>query len=257
MTEIHKTAIVDKNAELGEDVSIGPYAIIGKGVKIGSETRVRSHTVIEGNTTIGKNCEIYSSAILGTEPQDLKYGGEPTELIIGDNNTIREFVTINKGTADTGKTEIGDNNLIMAYAHIAHDCVIKNNTIIANVVNMAGHILIDDYAIVGGLVPIHQFCRIGKHCIVGGHSRINKDVPPFSTVAGSPPKVYSLNFVGLRRRNFHKEKIKDLKKAFKILFYSNLNTTQALDILKTEFDENKEVTELIEFFKTSRRGVIK
>jgi UDP-N-acetylglucosamine acyltransferase len=257
MTDIHKTAIIHKKAILADDVSIGPYTIIGPDVKIKSGTTIKSHCVAEGHTTIGENCEIYSQAVLGTAPQDLKYNNEPTKLIIGDNNIIREFTTVNRGTSASGKTSIGNNNLIMAYAHIAHDCEIKNNTIIANAVNMAGHILVDDFAIVGGLVPIHQFCRIGKHCIVGGLSRINKDVPPYSKVAGSPPKVYSLNYVGLRRRGFNEETINTLKKVYKILFSSNLNTSQALQKIKNEINLIDDVKQLIDFIESSSRGIIK
>ncbi|GAI43760.1 unnamed protein product, partial [marine sediment metagenome] len=185
------------------------------------------------------------------------YMGEETEVVIGDNNIIREYATINRGTTASGRTVVGNGNLIMAYAHIAHDCRIRDNTILANAVTMAGHIVVEDFAIVGGLTPIHQFCRIGTHSIVGGLSRINKDVPPYSKVAGIPTKVYGLNIVGLTRRNFPKDVIANLKRAFRIIFRGGLNTTQALARVREEVDLIPEVEYLLDFISKTERGILK
>lgn len=257
MAEIHPSAIVSPKAEVADDVVVGPFSIIGDGATVGSGCQIANNVLLDGKVTIGKDCKLLPGAVVGTIPQDLKYKGEETEVVIGDNNIIREYATINRGTTASGRTVVGNGNLIMAYAHIAHDCRIRDNTILANAVTMAGHIVVEDFAIVGGLTPIHQFCRIGTHSIVGGLSRINKDVPPYSKVAGIPTKVYGLNIVGLTRRNFPKDVIANLKRAFRIIFRGGLNTTQALARVREEVDLIPEVEYLLDFISKSERGILK
>jgi len=257
MAEIHPSAIVSPEAELADDVVVGPFSIIGDGATVGSGCQIANNVLLDGKVTIGKDCKLLPGAVVGTIPQDLKYKGEETEVVIGDNNIIREYATINRGTTASGRTVVGNGNLIMAYAHIAHDCRIRDNTILANAVTMAGHIVVEDFAIVGGLTPIHQFCRIGTHSIVGGLSRINKDVPPYSKVAGIPTKVYGLNIVGLTRRNFPKDVIANLKRAFRIIFRGGLNTTQALARVREEVDLIPEVEYLLDFISKTERGILK
>lgn len=257
MAEIHPSAIVSPKAELADDVVVGPFSIIGDGATVGSGCQIANNVLLDGKVTIGKDCKLLPGAVVGTIPQDLKYKGEETEVVIGDNNIIREYATINRGTTASGRTVVGNGNLIMAYAHIAHDCRIRDNTILANAVTMAGHIVVEDFAIVGGLTPIHQFCRIGTHSIVGGLSRINKDVPPYSKVAGIPTKVYGLNIVGLTRRNFPKDVIANLKRAFRIIFRGGLNTTQALARVREEVDLIPEVEYLLDFISKTERGILK
>lgn len=257
MAEIHPSAIVSPNAELADDVVVGPFSIIGDGATVGSGCQIASNVLLDGKVTIGKNCKLFTGAVVGTIPQDLKYKGEETEVVIGDNNIIREYATINRGTIASGRTVIGNGNLIMAYAHIAHDCRVRDNAIVANGVTMAGHIVVEDFAIVCGLTPIHQFCRIGTHSIVGGLSRINKDVPPYSKVAGIPTRVYGLNIVGLTRRNFPKDVIANLKRAFRIIFRGGLNTTQALARVREEVDLIPEVEYLLDFISKTERGILK
>ena len=254
---IHKTALVHPDAVIGEDVDVGPYSIIGPDVKIGKRTKIGARVVIEGDTQIGQNCQIWTGAIIGNLPQDLKFKREKTRVIIGENNIIREYVTINRGTTSTGETTIGDNNLIMAYAHIAHDCVIGSNVILANVATLAGHVVIEDRAIIGGLTPVHQFVRIGTLGIVGGGSRAAKDVPPFCMAAGTPIRIFGLNTVGLQRNNFPKHVKAQLKRAYKVLFRSKLNTTQALNVLEKESNISDELLHMISFIKESERGICK
>jgi UDP-N-acetylglucosamine acyltransferase len=253
---IHPSAIINQGAKISDGVDIGPYSIISSGTIIGLNTKIDDNVLIDGRTTIGSNCRIFHGSAIGSVPQDLKYTGEDTNVVIGDNNIIREFVTIHRGTKAKGTTEIGNGNLIMAYVHIAHDCTIGNNCIIANSSALAGHINIDDYAIIGGLVPIHQFCKIGKYAMVGGMSRITKDVVPFSLVAGNPPRVYGLNIVGLRRHKFDNERLVVLEQAFNILFRSGLNTTQALAKIESEIEKTTDIIYLIDFIKNSQRGII-
>jgi len=253
---IHPSAIINQGARISEDVDIGPHSVISSGAIIGSKTRIDDNVLIDGRTTIGSNCKIFHGSAIGCIPQDLKYAGEDTNVVIGDNNTIREFVTIHRGTKAKGTTEIGDGNLIMAYVHIAHDCTIGNNCIIANSSALAGHIIIDDYAIIGGFVPIHQFCKVGRYAMVGGMSRITKDVVPFSLVAGNPPRVYDLNTIGLNRHKFSKERLSVLEQAFNILFRSGLNTSQALEKIEDKVAKTDDIVYLIDFIKSSQRGII-
>jgi UDP-N-acetylglucosamine acyltransferase len=255
--EIHPTAIVDPKAELGNCVTIGPYSIIESNVKIGDGCKIASNVLVGSGTRLGKNVKIHHGAAVGTIPQDLKFDGEETTAEIGDNTVIREFVTVNRGTVDRLKTVIGSDCLLMAYAHVAHDCILGDRVIIANAVNLAGHVTIDDWAIVGGVVPVHQFTRIGKHAIIGGGFRVAQDVCPFALMAGYPLRVVSVNHVGLARRGFSDETIQTLKTAFKILFRSKLNTSRALNRVEEEVEMIPEVIEILEFFKTSERGVIK
>jgi UDP-N-acetylglucosamine acyltransferase len=256
MNKIHPTAIISPEVEIGNNVEIGPYAIIEGKIKIGDNCKIFPSVHIQGYTEIGENTKIFTGAIIGSIPQDLKYKGDITYLKIGKNNTIREYVTINPGTSAGEETIIGDNNLIMAYAHIAHNCKVGNNVIIANSGTLAGHVEIDDYAIIGGLVGIHQFCRIGKHSIIGGCSKVVMDIIPFIMADGHPARPYGLNIIGLKRRNFSEEKIKILNEAYKIIFKSGLNTSQALKKLE-EMNDCEEVKEIIEFIKSSKRGIAK
>jgi UDP-N-acetylglucosamine acyltransferase len=253
--KIHPTAIVSKYAKLASDICVGPYSSIGDNVSIGRGTKIGAHCVIEGNTTIGKSCEIFTGAVIGSKPQDLKYKGEESFLEIGDNNIIREYCTFNPGTAKTGKTIIGNNNLFMAYSHVAHDCVVGNDCVIANNGTLAGHVTVEDLAVVGGLVAIHQFVRMGKLSIVGGCSKVVQDIPPFSTCDGHPARIFGLNLVGLRRHGISEDSIKQLNHAFKILFNSGLSLKHALENLEHQMKLTDELTYLINFIKNSQRGI--
>jgi len=252
---IHPTAIVSKKAKLGEGLQVGPYSVIGDNVRIGSGTSIGTHCLIDGNTTIGENCQIFSSAVVGSQPQDLKYKGEKSFLEIGDNNIIRECCTLNLGTGEGGKTIVGNGNLIMAYSHIAHDCLVGNECVIANGGTLAGHVTIEDKAVVGGLVAIHQFVRVGKISIIGGCSKVVQDVPPFSTCDGHPTKVYGLNLIGLKRSNVSQESMHTLKHAFEILFNSGLTIRHGLERLGKEELRSPEISYLIDFIKSSERGL--
>ncbi len=253
---IHPTAIVSPEANISEGVEIGPYTIIGPDVNIGKNTIIGPHAVIESHTDIGEGCRIYQFTSLGAIPQDLKFRGEATRVIIGNFNTIREFVTINRATtADIGVTIIGDRNLLMAYCHVAHNCKLGNNIIMANAANLAGHIHVEDYAIIGGLTGIHQFTRIGAHCIVGGASAVTKDVPPFVMASGNIAKLYGLNMIGLKRRGFKEEAIKALKQAYRIIFRSSLLLKTAIEKVKNEVEDLPEIRQFIEFIEKSERGI--
>lgn len=253
---IHNTAIIDSKAELDSRVEVGPYCIIGPHVKIGKDTKLGPHVVVDGWTQIGEGCRIFQFASIGAIPQDLKYKEEESWVIIGNNNVIREFVTVNRGTAKSGgKTIIGDNNFLMAYSHVAHDCRIASHVILANAASLAGHIKIENYAIVGGLVGVHQFVRLGCYCIIGGGSGVNQDIPPYMMANGQRARLYGLNTVGLKRHNFSKEAISNLKKAYRIIFRSGLTVKKALDQVQAEMDNSPEVDHLISFIKSSERGI--
>jgi UDP-N-acetylglucosamine acyltransferase len=254
-TQIHPTAIVDPNARLGKGVVVGPWSMIGPGVEIGDGTLIRSHVLVEKNTIIGADCQIHQGAVLGTDPQDLKFHGEETYLEVGDRTVIREYATLNRGTSDMVKTVVGDDCFLMTYSHVAHDCQIGNHVVLSNAVNMAGHVIIDDWAIVGGLTAIHQFVRIGAHAFVGGASRTSQDVPPYTKAAGSPMKLYGLNSVGLDRRGVSPEVRKALKRAYRVIFQSSLPLSQALDQADAECTECPEVAHFINFIRKSERGV--
>lgn len=254
--QVHPQAIVDPGAELGPGVVVGPWCLIGPDVRIGAGTVLGPSVLVERDTTIGSECRIQKGAVLGTDPQDLKYAGEKTVLSIGDRTVIREYATLNRGTAASGRTSVGDDCLLMAYTHVAHDSSIGNEVILSNAVNMAGHVTIEDQAIIGGLTAIHQFVRIGAHAFIGGASRISQDVAPFCRVAGSPPKLYGLNSVGLERRGFTPEVRAALKSAYRMLFQSTLNMSQALEKARREVDaSHPEVAHFLDFIQGSERGV--
>ena len=257
MSNIHPTAVVSPKAELAEDVVVEPFAIIEDDVQIGEGSRIGSTALIASGARIGKHVTIAHGAVISTVPQDLKFGGEKTHVSIGDNTTVREYATINRGTKAYGTTTVGKNCLLMAYSHVAHDCILGNNVIIANAVNLAGHIEIDDYVIIGGVVPVHQFVKIGAHSMIGGGFRVQQDVCPYALVAGYPLKVAGLNSVGLRRRGFERDVIRKIEQAFKILFFSGLNTSQAVERIKTELELIPEIQVILDFIERSTRGLIK
>lgn len=254
-SQIHETAVIDAGAELGPSVEVGPYAVVGPNVSIGPDTRIGPHSVIVRDTTIGERCEIHASAVIGGDPQDLKYEGEATTCVIGDETTIREFVTISRGTRALGYTEIGRGCLLMAYVHVAHDCQIGDGVILSNAVNLAGHVVVEDHAIIGGMTPVHQFVRIGCHAFVGGGSRVQKDIPPYVKAAGSPMSLFGLNTVGLERRRFSEEIKRELKRAYRLFFGSKLNISQALDRARDELQPFPEIEHFLTFIGESERGV--
>ncbi|MCK4549283.1 MAG: acyl-ACP--UDP-N-acetylglucosamine O-acyltransferase [Candidatus Krumholzibacteria bacterium] len=254
-TEVHGAAIVHDGAELGKDVTIGPYSVIGPDVKIGEGTSVASNVLIDGHTTIGAGNTIFHGAVLGTPPQDLKYRGARSSVRIGDNNMIREYATVNTATNEGDATIVGSGCLMMAYSHVAHDCIIGDNVILANAVNLAGHVTIYDHAILGGMVPVHQFVRIGVHSFVGGGSRVAKDVLPYVKVAGSPPKVSGLNTVGLKRRGFEDSQLDRIKAAYRLIYRSGLNVTQAIERIEIEIESSEEIEILLDFIRGSQRGI--
>lgn len=249
-------AVVHPGARLHETVEVGPYAVIGEKVTIGEGTRVGPHVVIEGRTTIGARNRIFPFAAVGGAPQDLKYAGEDTELIIGDGNTLRESTTLNIGTAGGGGvTRVGNNNLFMAYSHVAHDCVVGNGCVIANSVALAGHVVLEDSVILGGLSAVHQFTRLGKHAFIAGGSMVVMDVPPYCTAQGDRAELAGLNVVGLQRHGFSEEQIGRIKEAYKVLFRSKLQLAEALERLKSEMGGEPEIDYLLAFIHQSKRGL--
>jgi UDP-N-acetylglucosamine acyltransferase len=256
MSRIHTTALVDPRAELDLDIEVGPYSIIGPKVKIGKGTRIKSHVVVEGNTTIGEGNHIFQFSTIGSVPQDLKYKGEDSQLIIGSYNVIREFASLNPGTSGGGMlTRIGDRNLMMMYCHIAHDCIIGSHSVIANGATLGGHVIIEDYVIAGGLVGVHQFVRVGTGSILGAGSMVSKDIPPYCNATGDRVRLRGLNLEGLRRRGFSRDRIDALKKAYRIIFQSGLKTKEALQKARTEIPQTREVGHMIRFIESSERGV--
>ncbi|MCL2064723.1 MAG: acyl-ACP--UDP-N-acetylglucosamine O-acyltransferase [Candidatus Cloacimonetes bacterium] len=256
MKNIHPTAIVHPDALLADGVVIGPYAIIGKNVNIGENTEVMAHAIVEGFTTIGKNNKIYPSASIGLPCQDLKYKGEPTKLIIGDNNHLREFCTLHPSATTDEDTLVGNNNLIMAYAHIAHNCQIGNNVILSNAVQLAGHVHVHDFAIIGGVTAVHQFVRVGTHAFVGGASGLRKDIPPFTRGQGMDRyRIAGINSVGLLRKGFSQETIEALVSIFKVFYLSKMNITQAINFADSMTDLIDEQKIFIDFCKQSTRGI--
>ena len=253
---IHKTALVHEKARIGENVEIGPYAIIGEHVSIGDGTWVGPHTVIEGWTEIGRDNRIFQFASIGADPQDLKFGGEESHLKIGDRNMIREFVTLHRGTAEGGGvTVIGSDCLLMAYCHVAHDCILGDRVILANAATLAGHVRIDDHAILGGLCAIHQFTRVGCHVMISGGAMVVQDIPPYTIAQGDRAKTVGINQVGLKRRNFSDEAIRDIKQAYKLMFRSGLRKDEALAQIDAEMKDCKEVAVFTDFIRGSERGV--
>jgi UDP-N-acetylglucosamine acyltransferase len=253
---IHETAIVHPKAEVGENVEIGAYSIVRENVTIGSRTKIGPHVVIDPYVDIGSDCRIFQFAAIGAEPQDLKFSGETTFVKIGSGNVIREFVTIHRGTADgSGVTEIGEDNLIMAYSHIAHDCKLGRRIVLSNNATLGGHITIGDYSVIGGLVAIHQFVRVGNFAFIGGKSAVVKDIPPYMIAAGDRAKLHGLNVVGLKRQGFSNNTLTMLKKAYRLVFRIGLTLNEAIERVAAEVEQVPEVVHLIEFIKSSERGI--
>jgi UDP-N-acetylglucosamine acyltransferase len=256
-TEVHPTAIVDKEALLDEGVSVGPFCIIGKGVRIGKSTKLFSNVVVDGNTEIGENCEVGAFSTIGLPPQDLKYKGEDTRVRIGSNNIIREYVSVHRASvAGDGSTDIGDGNFLMDYVHVAHDCKLGSNIVIANSTGLSGHVMVEDNVVIGGMVAIHQHVRFGACSMTGGFSRVAQDIPPYVIAVGSEKaKLYGLNTVGLKRNGFSDETINELKKAYKILFREKLSLKEAIKRVQAELPYTDEIRHMIEFMQANKRGI--
>lgn len=255
---IHPTALVCAPDQIDPSVSIGPYAMIDDRVSIGKRTRIGPRVHVYPLTRIGEDCDLHDACVAGHAPQDLKYAQEPTSLTIGDRTVIREFATLHRGTKEgEGETRIGNDCLIMAYAHVAHDCRIGNHVILANAVQLAGHVTIDDYAAIGGMVPVHQFVRIGRHAFIGGGFRVTQDVPPFVLAAGNPLKYAGLNYTGLKRRGFSPEALRTIEKIYFVLYQSRLTMQAALTRIHESFEMNGVAEEIVRFFEQSERGVIR
>jgi len=255
---IHPSAIVHPGARIGSNVEIGPFTIIGEHVEIGDDCTVGAHAVITGHTRLGRGNRVFHFVSLGEEPQDKKYAGEPTRLEIGDRNTIREFCSFNTGTVqDAGVTRIGNDNWIMAYVHIAHDCVVGDHTVFANNATLAGHVTVGDHAILGGFTGVHQFCRVGAHVMIGIASVIRQDVPPFMTIAGSPAAPFGINSEGLKRRGYSPEALAALKRAYKTLYKSGLGLEEARAAIAAEADSVQELQPLADFLAVPGRGIIR
>ena len=253
---IHPTAIVSPQAELAADVEVGPFAIIGPQVTVGAGSRIAARATLEQNVRLGEGCRVGSGSILGGQPQDLKYAGEETWVEVGDGTVIREYCTINRGTTQSRVTRLGKSCLVMTYVHMAHDCHVGDRVILTNGVQRAGHVTIDECAIVSGLTPVHQFVKIGAYAFVGGMSRVTKDVPPYTKAVGNPMKLYGLNAVGLQRHGFSAETVAELKKAYRLFFRSGLNISQALERARAELTMLPEVENFLQFIEASARGVL-
>jgi len=255
---VHPAAAVDPLATLGDEVVVGPFTVIGPRVRIGDRSRIGSHVCIEGRTEIGADNTIHSFATLGVPPQDLKYDGEPTRLVIGHDNVIREYVNMSIGTEPGGGvTTVGSHNLIMAYSHIAHDCHVGDHTILSNATTLAGHVTIQDHAIIGAFSGVHQFCRVGPHAFIGGYSVVTKDALPYFRTVGNRARVYGVNSLGLRRQGFDDGAINDLRRMYRLLFQSKLNTSQAVETIKREMAGHELADVVIRFIESSSRGVVK
>jgi UDP-N-acetylglucosamine acyltransferase len=257
MSRIHPTAVIDPTAHVGQTTHIGPYCVIGAGVVLGEGCRLHNHVTLAGPSVIGNGNEFYPYASVGQRSQDLKYSGEPTRLEIGDGNVFREFVTVHRATSPEGVTRIGSRGNFLAYAHIAHDCVVGDDVIFSNNGTLAGHVAVGDHAVIGGLSGVHQFCRIGAHAIVGGCTKIVQDVPPFMIADGNPAEIRGINHVGLERRGFATEAIRELREAYRLLYRSQLNTTQGLEALNRDFPSSELVRHLAEFIASSERGIVR
>jgi len=258
LSRVHPNALVDPKARLGEDVEVGPFSVIGADVEIDEGTRIGPHAVIQGPTRIGRDNRIYQFAALGEAPQHKGYQGEPTELVIGDGNTIREFVTCHRGTAQgRGETRIGDHNWLMAYCHIAHDCRLGDHLLFANSASLAGHVDVGDHATLGGFALVHQFCRIGPYAFCGFGSGINRDVPPFVTVSGQMAVPHGINSVGLRRHGFSRERIRDIKRAYRMIYRQGLRLDDARDALCQQLGHSADVQGMVEFIDSSQRGLLR
>lgn len=253
---IHQSAIVHSSARIGAGVSIGPFTIVEGDVRIGEGTEIESHVLLASGTRIGRNCRISHGAVLGTPPQDLKFGGEESELEVGDRTRIREFATLNRGTAHGHKlTKVGSDCMLMAYSHVAHDCTLGDNVIMANAVNLAGHVQIEDWVTVGGMTAVHQFVSIGRHTFIGGMARITQDVPPYALIAGIPIGYHGPNSIGLKRRGFSVTQIRTIRKVYGILYRSNLNIKQAVEEINSEIEMTEEVKVILDFIANSKRGI--
>ncbi|HPA44539.1 MAG TPA: acyl-ACP--UDP-N-acetylglucosamine O-acyltransferase [bacterium] len=252
---IASTAIIHPRAQIGDDVQIGPYSVVGEDVRIGRGTEIGPHVILDGWTTIGEYCRIFTGAVIGSEPQDLKYKGGVSFVRIGDHTTIREYSTVNRGTSEGEETRVGQGCFLMAYSHIAHNCILEDSVIMASFAALAGHIRIESNAIIGGLVAIHQFCQVGKYAIVGGASAVRQDVLPYTRVAGNPCKPYGINVVGLRRHGFSEERMKRLKRIYRIMYRSHFSEGEALDCLHEEMGDDTDAQHIIEFVKRTERGI--
>src|SRR5438874_1185633 len=256
-TQIHPTAIVDAKVEIGAGTIIGPYCIIGAEVVLGSNCWLQHHVTLAGPMRAGHGNKFYAYCSIGQQTQDLKYQGEPTYLEIGDENTFREFITVNRSTTSDGKTRIGSRGNFLAYSHIGHDCTVGNDVVFSNNGTLAGHVQVGDHAVMGGLSAVHQFCRLGRFAITGGCSKIVQDVPPFMIADGNPAEIRGINLVGLERKNFPSENVKLIKEAFRLIYRSKLNTRQALEAIRKELSQTEEIAQIVEFIEKSERGIIR
>jgi UDP-N-acetylglucosamine acyltransferase len=256
-SQIHPTAIVDARAEIGQGTTIGPYCVIGPDVVIGPNCWLQHHVTLAGPMRAGAGNKFYAYCSIGQQTQDLKYQGEPTYLEIGDENTFREFVTVNRSTTSQGKTRLGRAGNFLAYSHVGHDCVVGDYVVFSNNGTLAGHVQVGDYAVMGGLTAVHQFCRIGTFAITGGCSKIVQDVPPFMIADGNPAEVRGINLVGLERKGFSPESVKLIKEAFRLIYRSKYNTRQALEAIAKELPASEEITQIVEFIEKSERGIIR
>ncbi len=256
-TEIHATAIVDGKAEIGTGTMVGPYCVIGADVVLGANCWLQHHVTLAGPTRTGARNKFYAYCSIGQQTQDLKYQGEPTYLEIGDENTFREFVTVNRSTTSEGKTRVGNGGIFLAYSHIGHDCIVGNSVVFSNNGTLAGHVQVGDGAVIGGLTAVHQFCRIGRFAITGGCSKIVQDVPPFMIADGNPAEIRGVNLVGLERKGFPPESVKLIKEAFRLIYRSKYNTRQALEAIRKELPPSEEITQIVEFIDQTERGIIR
>ncbi|MEP7015499.1 MAG: acyl-ACP--UDP-N-acetylglucosamine O-acyltransferase [Verrucomicrobiota bacterium] len=255
--QIHPTAIVDPKAEIGPGTTVGPYCVIGAEVVLGANCWLQHHVTLSGPTRAGTGNKFYAYCSIGQQTQDLKYKGEPTYLEVGDENTFREFVTVNRSTAIDGKTRVGSRGNFLAYSHIGHDCTVGDDVIFSNNGTLAGHVQVGDHVVMGGLTAVHQFCRVGRFAITGGCSKIVQDVPPFMIADGNPAEIRGVNLIGLERKNFPPESVKLIKEAFRLIYRSKLNTQQALEAVRAELAQKEEIVEIIEFIEKTERGIIR
>jgi UDP-N-acetylglucosamine acyltransferase len=255
--QIHPTAIIDPGAEIGSGTMVGPYCVIGRDVIVGADCWLQHHVTLCGPMRAGGGNKFYAFCSIGQQTQDLKYQGEPTYLEVGDDNTFREFVTVNRSTTSEGKTRIGDRGNFLAYSHIGHDCIVGNEVVFSNNGTLAGHVQVHDYAVMGGLTAVHQFCRIGRFAITGGCSKIVQDVPPFMIADGNPAKIRGINLVGMERKGVSPDTVKLIKEAFRIIYRSKYNTRQAMDAIRNELPATEEIQLVIDFIEKSERGIIR
>jgi len=255
--QVHPSAIVDPKAKLGAGTIVGPYCVIGANVVLGENCQLQHHVTLEGPMQAGTRNKFYAYCSIGQQTQDLKYSGEPTYLEIGDENTFREFVTVNRSTKSDGKTRIGRRGNFLAYSHIGHDCTVGNDVVFSNNGTLAGHVQVGDNAVMGGLTAVHQFCRIGRFAITGGCSKIVQDVPPFMIADGNPAEIRGVNLIGLERKNYPADRVKPIKEAFRVIYRSKYNTAQALEAIRKELPQTEEIREIVEFIEKTERGIIR